>query len=256
MVSLELGDRLWIEPLPGAGQASTLTLRDARCLVGATDLAPSMLDGVPTGRDNLILRALELVKATAQVTLEKAIPPGAGLGGGSSDAAAVLRWAGWRDPRAAARLGADVPFCLRGARARVTGIGEELELLPPIELALVLVIPPFGVATPAVYRAFDALQATGRAPRTRERGNDLESAAVLVEPRLSWWKELIERSTGVEPHLAGSGSTWFVECAASEQEDITEALERSIAQTRHAVASVVATTTIEGSGSPDGPATA
>ncbi len=68
--------------------------------------------------------------ARPTVRLTKRIPPGAGLGGGSADAAAVLRWAGVVDDVAlAARLGADVPFCVRGGRARVTGIGEVLEPL-------------------------------------------------------------------------------------------------------------------------------
>ena len=62
--------------------------------------------------------------------LEKRIPSGAGLGGGSADAAAVLRWAGVTDLEVAARLGADVPFCLVGGRARVTGVGEAVAPLP------------------------------------------------------------------------------------------------------------------------------
>ncbi len=61
--------------------------------------------------------------------VDKQIPSGAGLGGGSADAAAILRWAGHTDVEAEARLGADVPFCVIGGRARVTGIGEQLEPL-------------------------------------------------------------------------------------------------------------------------------
>ena len=62
--------------------------------------------------------------------LTKRIPLGGGLGGGSADAAAVLRWAGCADPGLAVRLGADVPFCLVGGRARVEGMGEVVTPLP------------------------------------------------------------------------------------------------------------------------------
>ena len=86
----------------------------------------------------------------------KRIPAGAGLGGGSADAAAVLRWAGVDDLDAGGRRsGADVPFCVRGGRARVTGIGEVLEPLPVVDRTFTLLTPPFGCSTPAVYRAWD-----------------------------------------------------------------------------------------------------
>ena len=79
---------------------------------------------VPDGDQNLVSRALALVRRQAMVRIVKAIPAGVGLGGGSADAAAVLRWAAYGDPRGAAMLGADVPFCLVGGRARVSGTGE------------------------------------------------------------------------------------------------------------------------------------
>ncbi|HZQ57663.1 MAG TPA: 4-(cytidine 5'-diphospho)-2-C-methyl-D-erythritol kinase, partial [Acidimicrobiales bacterium] len=77
---------------------------------------------VTAGADNLVSRALRAVGRTASVELVKRIPAGGGLGGGSADAAAVLRWAGRGDDLVlAASLGADVPFCVRGGRARVRG---------------------------------------------------------------------------------------------------------------------------------------
>src|SRR5207302_2726971 len=100
-------------------------------------------------------RALATVGRRARVRLFKEIPAGAGLGGGSADAAAVLRWAGCDDLAAAARLGADVPFCLVGGRARVRGAGEEVSPLPFEDVAgrsYTLLTPPFGVSTAAVYR--------------------------------------------------------------------------------------------------------
>ena len=84
---------------------------------------------VPLDRTNLVCRALALVGRTAHVEVIKRIPSGAGLGGGSSDAAAVLRWAGLSDVSGAASLGADVPFCVTGGRAQVRGIGEGLTAL-------------------------------------------------------------------------------------------------------------------------------
>jgi 4-diphosphocytidyl-2-C-methyl-D-erythritol kinase len=190
MVTLDLVDVLELGP------------GDALEVVGATGLA------VPADDDNLVRRALRAVGRRAAVRLTKRIPAGAGLGGGSADAAAVLRWAGCTDLALAATLGADVPFCLVGGRARVRGIGDVLEPLEPVARTFTLLTPPFGVSTPAVYRAWDELgQPTGAGP------NDLEPAALAVEPRLAAWRDRLGDATGVEPVLAGSGSTWFVEGA-------------------------------------------
>jgi 4-diphosphocytidyl-2-C-methyl-D-erythritol kinase len=101
-----------------------------------------------------------------------------------------------------------VPFCLVGGRARVTGIGEVLEPLPPEDRTFTLLTPPFGVSTPAVYRAWDELGG----PRA-DGPNDLEPAALAVEPRLAGWRDRLADATGRTPVLAGSGSTWFVEGA-------------------------------------------
>jgi 4-diphosphocytidyl-2-C-methyl-D-erythritol kinase len=161
---------------------------------------------VSTDDDNLVRRALALIGRTAHVRVDKRIPPGAGLGGGSADAAAVLRWAGVDDLDLASRLGADVPFCVRGGRARVTGVGEHVELLPFEPQAFTLLIPPFGCATADVYQAWDELGGPNG-----PRRNDLETAALAVEPRLATWRDELADASGRQPHLAGSGSTWFVE---------------------------------------------
>ena len=168
--------------------------------------------GMPLDGSNLVARALALVGRTAAVTIDKRIPHGGGLGGGSADAAAVLRWAGYpTDPPAlagAAALGADIPFCLVGGRARVRGIGEEIDPLPHLELSVTLVSPPLRVSTPAVYRRWDEMGGpTGDGP------NDLEAAAVEVEPALRWWRREIGARAGTAPTLAGSGATWFLEGA-------------------------------------------
>ena len=138
----------------------------------------------------------------------QAHPAGVGLGGGSSDAAAVLRWGGCADWGQAAAIGAMWPFCLVGGRARVSGIGEVVEPLPFEPLELTLVLPPFGCSTPAVYRAWDRLGGP-----TGDGRNDLEPAALAVEPRLAEWRDRLGEATGQVPQLAGSGSTWFVEGA-------------------------------------------
>jgi 4-diphosphocytidyl-2-C-methyl-D-erythritol kinase len=161
--------------------------------------------GVPRDETNLVARALRRVGITARVRIVKRIPHGGGLGGGSADAAAVLRWAGVTDPAVAAELGADVPFCLVGGRARVRGIGEDIEPLPFEPRVVTLVVPPVHVSTPAAYRAWDDLGGP-----VGDAGNDLEPAAVAVEPRLGQWRDRIADVVAERPRLAGSGATWFV----------------------------------------------
>jgi 4-diphosphocytidyl-2-C-methyl-D-erythritol kinase len=160
---------------------------------------------------NLVTRALALTGRRAHVTLVKRIPPRAGLGGGSADAGAVLRWAGLHDPAIAARLGADVPFCVRGGRAMVSGVGEQVTPLPDEHRRFVLVLPPVGVDTAACYAAWDELAEQGSRPAPGDHGNDLEPAALAVCPALANWRDALWAWAGTRPRLAGSGSTWFVE---------------------------------------------
>jgi 4-diphosphocytidyl-2-C-methyl-D-erythritol kinase len=166
-------------------------------------------DDLPSAGRNLVARALEACGRTAAVRLTKRIPLGGGLGGGSADAAAVLRWAGCADPAVAARLGADVPFCLVGGRARVEGVGERVTPLPFEPREYLLLVPPFGVDTARVYRAWDL--------DPRDDGpNALAAASLVVEPRLARWRDALGDLVGSEPALAGSGSTWFVEGGPAE----------------------------------------
>ncbi len=210
MVTLDLADRL--EFAPGSG----LTVHDRVNWISNGSIEPLGF-AVPRDGSNLVSRALLLVGKEVAVTLEKAIPSGAGLGGGSADAAAVLRHFGFDDVQMAATLGADVPFCISGGRALVTGIGEVMEHLPYLEQSFVVVTPPFGIATAEVYRAYDSIgKGAGRSGK-----NDLEAAALMVEPRLSSWCDLLEDATGRAPVLAGSGSSLFVECDADERDELT-----------------------------------
>jgi len=197
MVSLDLADRLTFSAGDGL-----------EVIGGAAD--------VPSGPDNLVVRALRAAGRTAHVRLHKVIPSGAGLGGGSADAACVLRWAQVSDLSVAASLGADVPFCLRGGRARVRGVGELVEPLAVEDLpgrAWTLLTPPLAVATSAVYRAWDALGGP-----TAAGLNDLEPAALVVAPELAAWRDRLGEVTGAVPTLAGSGGTWFVEGAFEGQD--------------------------------------
>ncbi|HWD56256.1 MAG TPA: 4-(cytidine 5'-diphospho)-2-C-methyl-D-erythritol kinase [Acidimicrobiales bacterium] len=165
--------------------------------------------GLPPPDDNLIGRALAACGRRAAVTLAKRIPVGAGLGGGSADAAAILRWAGVTDPALAAGLGADVPFCVVGGRARVGGVGERVSALGYVRTDYLLLLPPFGVDTAAVYRAWDD-------EPNHDGPNELAAAAVVTEPRLAAWRDALGDLAGRAPCLAGSGSTWFVEGGPDE----------------------------------------
>lgn len=196
MVSLDVGD--------------TLTVSEG---FGVTMSGPAAGDlAGPSDGDDLVSRALRLVGREVRVDVHKEIPAGAGLGGGSSDAAAILRWAGFADLEAAARLGADVAYCLVGGRARVRGIGEVVESLPPVERTFTLLTPPIHCSTPVVYRCWDEMGGpTGG--DDAEEPNDLEAAALVAYPGMARWRDELRDATGRTPRLAGSGSTWFVEGA-------------------------------------------
>jgi 4-diphosphocytidyl-2-C-methyl-D-erythritol kinase len=166
---------------------------------------------------NLITRALAAVGREAAVHVVKRIPLGGGLGGGSTDAAAVLRWAGCSDPDLARSLGSDVPFSMLGGRALVEGTGERVTPLPFEPRQFLLLVPPFGVDTARVYAAWDELAGTDGTDRTGGpggtdgTGNALTEAALRVEPRLAAWRDALGELSGRVPRLAGSGSTWFTE---------------------------------------------
>lgn len=201
MTTLDLHDVLEIEELP-AGSASRVTY---------TGRYSAGLDG-SSGTD-LVSRALRVANRSAEVVVTKNVPHGGGLGGGSADAAAILRWAGVTDLDRAAGIGADVAFCLAGqGRARVRGIGEIVEGLPSEPGTVTLIVPPFSVSTPAVYRAFDEMHPDEKPEDAISISgvNDLEGAAMAVEPRLREWRDDIFDASGQIPILAGSGSTWFV----------------------------------------------
>lgn len=159
---------------------------------------------VPAGEENLARRAAALLGAGVAIRLVKRIPPGSGMGGGSSDAAAILRHFGG-GPEMARKLGADVEFFLRGGRQVVRGTGDRLDPQPDVAAWFAVVWPGFAVSTAAVYAKWDEVGGAGR--------NELFQAACAVEPRLLEFA----RRLGDGWTLTGSGSAFFYE-AASEAE--------------------------------------
>lgn len=206
---------------------------------------------VPAGTDNLAWRGLEAALGPAArslgLRLDKRIPAAAGLGGGSSDAAAAWRlgraWVGEEDVttdddlRRLAAIGADVPFFAAGAAAaRVRGIGEMVEPLAAASTAVVLVHAPFGMSTAAVFAEL-------RADEWGTGENDLLAPARRLRPELDGLFGTIERAGGT-PRLTGSGSTIF--CLV-DQADEGAALARrlegaglrvSVTRTRRTAASI------------------
>lgn len=196
--------------------------------------------GVPLDDRNLVWRAASALwsalgragePADTKITIEKAIPLEAGLGGGSADAAAALQTLGklWgaaplsllRD--VAAGLGADVPFFLSGGTALGLGRGEEI--YPLVDLPphwIVIVTPPFGVSTGEAYAWYDEDRAAGhREPRelqvlpvpwpTRaaQMINDLEPPVARRHPEIVALRSALREAGAVAAAMSGSGSAVF-----------------------------------------------
>jgi len=163
----------------------------------------------------------------ARVTLRKAIPRAAGLGGGSADAAAGLVAGACRAGRdlaglaaTASKLGSDVPFCLEGGTALVTGVGDEVTPLPfSGGYAVAAVVPPTLLATTDVYASWDTLgepQDTSvdtrllpPALRSEQIGNDLWPAACRLAPELADWRRDLQARWGRPVLMSGSGPTLY-----------------------------------------------
>jgi 4-diphosphocytidyl-2-C-methyl-D-erythritol kinase len=192
----------------------------------------------PPGPENLVLRAAVALREAAGVTggaalhLEKRIPVGAGLGGGSSDAAAALRALNqlWNldlpDARLAtlaAELGSDVPFALRGGTAVGRGRGELLEPLPTPALCFVLIRPPFPVPTARAYGLYQPAPSDGPSLDTFVAAlasgdptrlalvlrNDLEPGVFGAWPELGALRERLLTAGAVGARMTGSGSVLF-----------------------------------------------
>ncbi|MBL8546690.1 MAG: 4-(cytidine 5'-diphospho)-2-C-methyl-D-erythritol kinase [Hyphomonadaceae bacterium] len=198
--------------------------------------------GLEAGEDNLVMRAARLLdpKRGAALRLEKNLPVASGIGGGSSDAAAALLalnelWGLGLSlaelSRLAARLGADVPVCLRKQPAWMSGVGDAVAPMRAPTLHGVLVNPGRPLSTPAVYRRFDEL-GLGDAFEPRgasdwaddvvaavaRHGNDLEAPAVSLMPELGDLLSVLRADRhALCAGLSGSGASCFA--LASTDED-------------------------------------
>lgn len=179
--------------------------------------------GVPCDARNLVWRAAELAGWTGAIQLEKNLPHGAGIGGGSSDAAALLRAVGYTG--SGLELGADIPVCQLSRAARVSGIGDVVEALPNglAQTHVLLVNPGVHVSTPAVFRALAQKQNPPLAPFSaleadapcwlewlRAQRNDLEAPAIETAPVIAQVLRAIQAREGCDlARMSGSGATCF-----------------------------------------------
>lgn len=182
--------------------------------------------------DNLVERALHELRAVGTVPplsmrLTKQIPLAAGLGGGSSDAAAALLAGadlGGLDVdlrQVASRVGADVALFLTGGSLMMTGVGDQVDPLPPVQgFAVAVAVPELGISTPEAYRRWDDLEGPEGAPVPDARlppplrggmpmRNDLLPAVLDLEPALGDFMSDLTAMWGTPVSLTGSGSGCF-----------------------------------------------
>lgn len=213
-----------------AGVGDRLRLRPAQGL--SLELEGPFASGIPPGADNLVLRAAQTLPPGpgAALILDKRLPPASGLGGGSGDAAAAMRLLARHrgqpapTPAAGLALGADVPVCLAGRPARMSGIGERLTPCPALPPAwLVLANPRVETPTAAVFGALrhrdgppmpDTLpawpDATDLAQWLATMRNDLEAPARSLFPVIGEVLHALAAQPGCGlARMSGSGATCF-----------------------------------------------
>jgi len=191
---------------------------------------------VPTGEKNLILKAVRAVEKfvghsiPCSITLAKVIPMGAGLGGGSSNAATMLLLLGKRFAiskpelfKIATSLGADVPFFLMGGTALASGIGEKLEPLPSLgSYHLVIVKPAVSISTAEAYAKVkqyssgentrivsDLIKSNQMEKIFDHLTNDFEPIAFSMHPELVDIKKMFLEHGALAAQMSGSGSAFF-----------------------------------------------
>ena len=257
--------------------ADRLSLAPARASAREETLHVTGFDAGPVA-DNLVLRAIAAARAVVgegpgrpatpslAARLEKHIPVAAGLGGGSSDAAAAFlgaleAWGAELDPErrlhAAASIGSDVPFFLRGTPALIEGRGERLTPLKGVHghPGILLVTPRVAVRTPDVFAVFDGTRGAGDGSvrmssehLAQELGNglsatdliaragvlasanDLLPAAILVAPGLQGVKRALTRTLGRAVGMSGSGPTlWTLYPSLAEAQAAAGVVEAAVA---------------------------
>jgi 4-diphosphocytidyl-2-C-methyl-D-erythritol kinase len=225
MVTIGLFDKITLKENPVPGQ------------IAMTCTDPSL----PCDDRNLVVRAAKLIREIPSdsvfIHLEKQIPHGGGLGGGSSDAAFTLQALDefWNLKKStnelaglAARLGSDVPFFLHGPSSICRGRGELVQPVASSTIArwALLILPGLSMPTPAVYQQFDAMGYGRQADveiepdwnrlaqlpsreLLNELVNDLEAPAFAVAPQLGALRASIEQELGRPVRMSGSGSSLF-----------------------------------------------
>lgn len=239
MQSVDMHDTLWLEEADTLVLEGVTQLQTAEASTGGDDLASA---AVTYDESNLVYRAAKKlreychVEKGARMRLLKNIPSGAGMGGGSADAAAALRGLVqlWQLDisekellKLGLSLGADIPFMLTGGLARVGGIGEEITPLSPAsKVYLVMLQPCGGLSTKEVFGAFDALDPETLArPQTeaaqaalldrdlpslgKAMNNVLEGVSVHARPAIGEAAKALEALGAVRGMMTGSGSVVY-----------------------------------------------
>lgn len=207
----DIGDRVFVE----AADEMSLTVTGPRAA------------GVPDDARNLCWKAAEFYGARAAITLEKHLPAAAGIGGGSSDAAAVLQGLeqvyGRPAPLDTLPLGADVPVCMVGHAAHMAGIGERvLPLFTEVPMPCLLVNPGVEVSTPEVFGRLARKDNPPMEPWPEGGGNaaaldwlarqrnDLQAPAMDVQPVIAEALAVLDALPGARlARMSGSGATCF-----------------------------------------------
>ena len=178
--------------------------------------------GLRASGDNLVLRALHACAAPPQaVTLDKQLPVSAGLGGGSANAAGVLRRFDPDRRVDGALLGADVPVCRLSRTAMMEGVGERVQAAPGLgQLPAVLVNPGVAVSTAEVFATYDLVPRDAEPSRTDRSGdllsraysgtNDLQGAAIGCAPVIAEVLDALNETPNCDlARMSGSGATCF-----------------------------------------------
>jgi 4-diphosphocytidyl-2-C-methyl-D-erythritol kinase len=240
MLAVSVFDTLVIEPTT-ASQLSVHCQWASGLSAGVTNGAATELwQPLPATNDNLVWKALDQLRTAAgiergaRVELIKRIPAQAGLGGASADAAAALlaanaawqlHWPVARLAELAATLGSDVAFFLTGGAAICRGRGEQIEVVRAPRCSLVIVRPPIGLSTPAVFKkcrpattrlaAVGVQQAFARgdlAAAARSMHNGLQAPAEELSPWIGKLRTAFASSGCVAHQMSGSGSSYFGLC--------------------------------------------
>ncbi|EBA10324.1 4-(cytidine 5'-diphospho)-2-C-methyl-D-erythritol kinase [Sagittula stellata] len=207
-----------------ADVGDTVRLRDAPEV--SLEITGSRAAGVPADRRNLCWKAAEAFGCPVAITLDKHLPAAAGIGGGSSDAAAVLRAMealyGRPSPVDPLTLGADVPVCMVGHAARMSGIGDHVLPLFMAPLHAVLVNPGVEVSTPSVFKALSCKENAPMSEMPEGGGpaaalvwlsaqrNDLQAPAIALQPVIGDVLTALGGQTGARlARMSGSGATCF-----------------------------------------------